>query len=323
MSKRRSAPGPAEAGGGDDRGLRDRWRPRAAGGLRSQHRGRQRALRADRPAGGQLRRRLRRLHARQRGRVEEGEGDLVPLPPVRRAAGAADGPGQHRGAAGEARGGDGEVVRRDAAAQPAGTAHAEAELQRRPRRTGRHPGAGGRRGAALLHDPGGPGRARRLQGETEARLQEVPEAPVSELAVPRPGFGVWLMAARPRTLSAAVSPVLVGTAIAHRAGALRPPPALLALLASLFIQIGTNFANDYSDFKRGADANRLGPARVTQSGLVAPGTVKLAAWIAFGISGVLGIGLAALSGWPVIAIGVASVAAGGVHTAGRRAPGPP
>ncbi len=139
---------------------------------------------------------------------------------------------------------------------------------------------------------------------------------MSELAVPRPGFGVWLMAARPRTLSAAVSPVLVGTAIAHRAGALRPLPALLALLASLFIQIGTNFANDYSDFKRGADANRLGPARVTQSGLVAPGTVKLAAWIAFGISGVLGIGLAALSGWPVIAIGVASVAAGWLYTGG-------
>jgi 1,4-dihydroxy-2-naphthoate polyprenyltransferase len=139
---------------------------------------------------------------------------------------------------------------------------------------------------------------------------------VSELAVPRPGFGVWLMAARPRTLSAAVSPVLVGTAIAHRAGALRPLPALLALLASLFIQIGTNFANDYSDFKRGADANRLGPQRVTQSGLVAPGTVKLAAWIAFGISGVLGIGLAALSGWPVIAIGVASVAAGWLYTGG-------
>ena len=139
---------------------------------------------------------------------------------------------------------------------------------------------------------------------------------MSELAVPRPGLGVWLMAARPRTLSAAVSPVLVGTAIAHRTGALRPVPALLALLASLFIQIGTNFANDYSDFKRGADANRLGPRRVTQSGLVAPGTVKLAAWIAFGVSGVLGIALAAFSGWPVIAIGVASVAAGWLYTGG-------
>jgi 1,4-dihydroxy-2-naphthoate octaprenyltransferase len=139
---------------------------------------------------------------------------------------------------------------------------------------------------------------------------------VSELAVPRPGPGVWLMAARPRTLSAAISPVLLGTAIAHRAGALRPLPALLALLASLFIQIGTNFANDYSDFKHGADANRIGPARVTQSGLVAPRTVKLAAWIAFGFSGVLGIALALLSGWPILLIGAASVAAGWLYTGG-------
>jgi 1,4-dihydroxy-2-naphthoate polyprenyltransferase len=139
---------------------------------------------------------------------------------------------------------------------------------------------------------------------------------VSELAVPRPAPGVWLMAARPRTLSAALSPVLVGTAIAHRFGALRPLPALLALLASLCIQVGTNFANDYSDFKHGADANRVGPTRVTQSGLVAPRTVKHAAWIAFGISGVLGIALAALSGWPIIAIGVASIAAGWLYTGG-------
>jgi 1,4-dihydroxy-2-naphthoate octaprenyltransferase len=139
---------------------------------------------------------------------------------------------------------------------------------------------------------------------------------VSELAVPRPGFGVWLMAARPRTLSAAISPVLVGTAIAHRAGGLRPLAALLALLSSLFIQIGTNFANDYSDFKHGADANRVGPTRVTQSGLVAPSTVKLAAFIAFGISGILGLALAALAGWPILAIGVASVAAGWLYTGG-------
>jgi 1,4-dihydroxy-2-naphthoate octaprenyltransferase len=124
------------------------------------------------------------------------------------------------------------------------------------------------------------------------------------------------MAARPRTLSAAISPVLVGTALAQRLGALRPVPALLALLAALFIQIGTNFANDYSDFKHGADANRVGPMRVTQSGLVAPRTVKLAAWLAFGISGVLGIALAAMSGWPILWIGAASVAAGWLYTGG-------
>jgi len=139
---------------------------------------------------------------------------------------------------------------------------------------------------------------------------------MTELAVARPGPGVWLMAARPRTLSAAISPVLVGTAIAHRMGAMRPLVALLALLAALLIQVGTNFANDYSDFKHGADANRVGPVRVTQSGLVAPRTVKLAAWLAFGLSGVLGIALAALSGWPILAIGAASVAAGWLYTGG-------
>jgi 1,4-dihydroxy-2-naphthoate octaprenyltransferase len=130
------------------------------------------------------------------------------------------------------------------------------------------------------------------------------------------GFAVWLLAARPRTLSAAIAPVLVGTALAHREGAARPLAAVLALLSSLFIQVGTNFANDYSDFKRGADANRVGPTRVTQSGLVAPATVKRAAWIAFGISGLLGIALASISGWPIIAIGIASVAAGWLYTGG-------
>ena len=139
---------------------------------------------------------------------------------------------------------------------------------------------------------------------------------MSELAVPKPGLGVWLMAARPRTLSAGVSPVLVGTAIAHGTGAFRPLAALLALLASLLIQIGTNFANDYSDFKHGADANRVGPPRVTQSGLIAPATVKLAAWIAFGASGILGIALAAMAGWPILVIGAASVAAGWLYTGG-------
>jgi len=106
---------------------------------------------------------------------------------------------------------------------------------------------------------------------------------------PQASLGVWLMAARPRTLSASVSPVLVGTAVAHGVGGFRPLAALLALLASLLIQIGTNFANDYSDFKHGADANRVGPIRVTQSGLIAPGTVKLAAWIASAPPGCSGL----------------------------------
>ncbi|HEY6908778.1 MAG TPA: UbiA family prenyltransferase, partial [Myxococcales bacterium] len=132
---------------------------------------------------------------------------------------------------------------------------------------------------------------------------------MSEAVAPRPSFGVWLMAARPRTLSAAISPVLVGTAVARHAGGMRPLPALLALLSALFIQVGTNFANDYSDFRHGADAERVGPTRVTQSGLVQPATVKVAAFVAFGISGLLGLWLTALAGWPILAIGIASVAA--------------
>jgi 1,4-dihydroxy-2-naphthoate octaprenyltransferase len=124
------------------------------------------------------------------------------------------------------------------------------------------------------------------------------------------------MAARPRTLSAAVSPVVVGTAVAWRIGGARLLPAALALLVALSIQIGTNFANDYSDFKHGADAKRVGPSRVTQSGLVAPGTVKLAAWMAFGFSALCGTILATMSGWPIVVIGVASIAAGWLYTGG-------
>ena len=95
------------------------------------------------------------------------------------------------------------------------------------------------------------------------------------LEVRRPGLSVWVLAARPRTLSAAVTPVVVGTAVAASQGSFRPLPALAALLSAISIQIGTNLANDYHDFERGADtAERVGPRRVTQSGLVAPRTVE-------------------------------------------------
>ncbi len=127
---------------------------------------------------------------------------------------------------------------------------------------------------------------------------------------------IWIMAARPKTLAASIAPVLVGSAVAAGIGAFRAIPALLALLSSIAIQIGTNFANDYSDFKRGADAERVGPQRVTQSGLVAPAQVKRAAWIAFGISMALGLALAALSGWPIILIGIVSIASGWLYTGG-------
>ncbi|TMA29895.1 MAG: 1,4-dihydroxy-2-naphthoate polyprenyltransferase [Deltaproteobacteria bacterium] len=137
-----------------------------------------------------------------------------------------------------------------------------------------------------------------------------------EVAARRPALSIWLMAARPRTLAASIAPVIAGTAVAARAGGLRPAVALLALLSSICIQIGTNFANDYSDFKRGADAERVGPARVTQSGLVAREMVKRAAIIAFACAMALGIAIALASGWPIVVIGIASIAAGWLYTGG-------
>jgi 1,4-dihydroxy-2-naphthoate polyprenyltransferase len=129
------------------------------------------------------------------------------------------------------------------------------------------------------------------------------------------------MAARPRTLPAAIAPVFVGTAAAvEQHGDLpRVGAFIAALIGSIFIQIGTNLANDYSDAKRGADTvDRLGPVRVTASGLVAPRSVLIATWLAFGIAVVAGIYLATVAGWVIIAVGVASIAAGVLYTGGPR-----
>lgn len=126
----------------------------------------------------------------------------------------------------------------------------------------------------------------------------------------------WVMAARPPTLPAAVVPVLVGTAaVAHLA--FRPLPFLAALLASVLIQVGTNFANDYFDFHKGADtAERLGPVRVTQSGLIAPGTVRNAMVLVFGLAALVGLYLVLVGGWPILLIGLLSIAAGVLYTGG-------
>jgi 1,4-dihydroxy-2-naphthoate octaprenyltransferase len=132
---------------------------------------------------------------------------------------------------------------------------------------------------------------------------------------------IWLMAARPRTLPAAIAPVLVGTAAAVEwAGKLpRLGAFLAALVGSVFIQIGTNLANDYSDARRGADtADRLGPVRVTSSGLVAPRRVLYATWIAFAVAVACGIYLAAVAGIAIILIGAVSIAAGVLYTGGPR-----
>jgi 1,4-dihydroxy-2-naphthoate octaprenyltransferase len=129
------------------------------------------------------------------------------------------------------------------------------------------------------------------------------------------------MAARPRTLPAAIAPVFVGTAAAiEQHGDLRRVGAFIAaLIGSIFIQIGTNLANDYSDAQRGADTvDRLGPVRVTASGLVAPRSVLIATWLAFGVAVLAGIYLATVAGWVIIAVGVASIAAGVLYTGGPR-----
>jgi 1,4-dihydroxy-2-naphthoate octaprenyltransferase len=129
------------------------------------------------------------------------------------------------------------------------------------------------------------------------------------------------MAARPRTLPAAIAPVLVGTAAAiEKAGELpRVGAFIAALIGSIFIQIGTNLANDYSDAKRGADTvDRLGPVRVTSAGLVAPRSVLIATWLAFGVAIAAGIYLATVAGWIIIIVGVASIAAGVLYTGGPR-----
>ncbi|MDO8611870.1 MAG: 1,4-dihydroxy-2-naphthoate polyprenyltransferase [Dehalococcoidia bacterium] len=127
----------------------------------------------------------------------------------------------------------------------------------------------------------------------------------------------WLTAARPATLSAAVAPVLVGTALAAGEGEFRPLVFAATLAAALLIQIGTNLANDLFDYERGADnAGRLGPPRVTQSGLIPPEQVRATTYLAFAAAAAVGLYLVVVGGWPILAIGVASVAAGLAYTGG-------
>jgi 1,4-dihydroxy-2-naphthoate octaprenyltransferase len=130
------------------------------------------------------------------------------------------------------------------------------------------------------------------------------------------------MAARPRTLPAAIAPVLVGTTAAVFATGgdrFRVGAFIAALIGSVFIQIGTNLANDYSDARRGADAvDRLGPVRVTSSGLVAPQRVLVATWVAFAVAVGCGIYLTTVAGPLILLVGALSIAAGVLYTGGPR-----
>jgi 1,4-dihydroxy-2-naphthoate octaprenyltransferase len=128
---------------------------------------------------------------------------------------------------------------------------------------------------------------------------------------------VWLLAARPKTLPAASAPVLIGTAMAHTGGGVHWLSAIAALIGALLIQIGTNFANDYFDFRKGTDtSDRLGPLRVTQAGLVKPETMKRATTIVFGLAILVGIYLVWRGGWPIVVIGLLSVLFGVLYTGG-------
>lgn len=129
--------------------------------------------------------------------------------------------------------------------------------------------------------------------------------------------GIWFAAVRPKTLPAAIAPVMVGAAMAWKAGGFHLPSALCALLGALLIQIGTNFANDYADCIKGADQpDRLGPLRVTQAGLVTSGAMRLATAAVFLAACLPGLYIVYRGGWPFIAIGLASIACGILYTAG-------
>jgi 1,4-dihydroxy-2-naphthoate octaprenyltransferase len=130
---------------------------------------------------------------------------------------------------------------------------------------------------------------------------------------------LWLLAARPRTLPAAIAPVLVGTALAGSEDVFRPLPFVAALVGSVFIQIGTNLSNDYSDARRGADTeDRLGPVRVTAGGLMPPRRVLVGTYVAFGVAVAAGLYLAAVAGWELLVVGAASILAGVLYTGGPR-----
>jgi 1,4-dihydroxy-2-naphthoate octaprenyltransferase len=128
----------------------------------------------------------------------------------------------------------------------------------------------------------------------------------------------WVAGARPRTLPAAVIAVVVGTAVAGAEGSVIWWRAAAALVVSVAIQVGTNYANDYSDGKRGTDAVRVGPVRLVASGLASPEAVKRAALGSFAVAAAAGLALASVAGWWLILVGAACLAAGWLYTGGPR-----
>mgnify|MGYP006284187161 CR=1 FL=1 len=129
----------------------------------------------------------------------------------------------------------------------------------------------------------------------------------------------WISGARPRTLPAAIAPVLVGSAIAYQEHSFKPALALLALVVALGMQIGVNYSNDYSDGIRGTDDVRIGPVRLVGQKLAAPNAVKTAALIFYGVGAFAGLGMVAISGyWQLIPVGILAVLSGWFYTGGPR-----
>ncbi len=127
----------------------------------------------------------------------------------------------------------------------------------------------------------------------------------------------WVLAARPKTLSAAAAPVAAGTGLAYADGRFAAGPAVAALVGALLIQIGTNFANDYYDYMKGGDTgDRLGPTRVTQAGLIPPESVKRGMWLVLSLAFLVGIYLVSVGGWPIVVIGLASLVCAVAYTGG-------
>jgi 1,4-dihydroxy-2-naphthoate polyprenyltransferase len=129
---------------------------------------------------------------------------------------------------------------------------------------------------------------------------------------------VWWTATRPATLAASVSPVLAGTAIAVHDHAVRTLPGLGALVVAIAMQIGVNFANDYSDHVRGTDRRRVGPLRAASSGVVPPEHVKRAAIAAFSLAAVVGVVISLATDWRLLLVGALAVAGGWLYTGGPR-----
>lgn len=133
------------------------------------------------------------------------------------------------------------------------------------------------------------------------------------------GVREWIEGARPRTLPAAIAPVLVGTGLAAYAGAVVVERALLAMVVAIALQVGVNYANDYSDGVRGTDAVRVGPVRLVGQGLASPRSVRTAALLAFGVAALSGLALVVLTAqWWLLAVGAASIAAAWLYTGGPR-----